>query len=55
MLRLNGYSTYCTGKWHLTPTAEATAAGPFDQWPLGMGFERFYGFLPGETDQWHPI
>lgn len=55
VLRLNGYSTYCTGKWHLTPTAEATAAGPFDRWPLGMGFERFYGFLPGETDQWHPI
>ncbi|MFW2334649.1 arylsulfatase [Ilumatobacter sp.] len=55
VLRLNGYSTYCTGKWHLTPTAEATAAGPFDHWPLGMGFERFYGFLPGETDQWHPI
>jgi len=55
VLRLNGYSTYCTGKWHLTPTAEATAAGPFDRWPLGLGFERFYGFLPGETDQWHPI
>jgi arylsulfatase len=55
VLRLNGYSTYCTGKWHLTPTAEATAAGPFDRWPLGLGFERFYGFLPGETDHWHPI
>ena len=55
VLRLNGYSTYCTGKWHLTPTAETTAAGPFDHWPLGLGFERFYGFLPGETDQWHPI
>lgn len=55
VLRLNGYSTYCTGKWHLTPTAEATAAGPFDRWPTGLGFERFYGFLPGETDQWHPI
>ncbi len=55
VLRLNGYSTYCTGKWHLTPTSEATAAGPFDRWPLGLGFERFYGFLPGETDQWHPI
>lgn len=55
VLRLNGYSTYCAGKWHLTPTAEATAAGPFDRWPLGLGFERFFGFLPGETDQWHPI
>ncbi len=55
VLRQNGYSTYCTGKWHLTPTAEATAAGPFGRWPLGLGFERFYGFLPGETDHWHPI
>ncbi|MEZ5341064.1 MAG: arylsulfatase [Acidimicrobiales bacterium] len=55
VLRLNGYSTYCNGKWHLTPTAEATAAGPFDRWPLGLGFERFYGFLPGEVDQWHPM
>jgi arylsulfatase A-like enzyme len=55
VLRQSGYSTFCTGKWHLTPTAEATAAGPFDRWPLGMGFERFYGFLPGETDHWHPI
>lgn len=55
VLRLNGYSTYCAGKWHLTPTSEATAAGPFRSWPLGLGFERFYGFLPGATDHWHPI
>lgn len=55
ILKLNGYSTFCAGKWHLTPTAEATAAGPFDHWPLGMGFERFHGFLPGESDHWHPI
>lgn len=55
VLRQSGYSTYATGKWHLTPTAEATAAGPFDRWPLGLGFERFYGFLPGETDHWHPM
>ncbi len=55
ILKQHGYSTYATGKWHLTPTAEATAAGPFDRWPLGLGFERFYGFLPGEVDQWHPI
>jgi arylsulfatase len=55
VLRQSGYATYCAGKWHLTPTAEATAAGPFDRWPLGLGFERFYGFLPGEVDQWHPM
>jgi len=55
VLRQSGYSTYAVGKWHLTPTAEATAAGPFDRWPLGQGFERFYGFLPGEVDHWHPM
>ena len=55
VLRQSGYSTYCAGKWHLTPTAESTAAGPMDRWPLGLGFERFYGFLPGEVDQWHPM
>ena len=55
VLKQTGYSTYCAGKWHLTPTAESTAAGPFDRWPLGQGFERFYGFLPGEVDQWHPM
>lgn len=55
VLRQNGYATYCVGKWHLTPTSEATAAGPFERWPLGLGFERFYGFLPGETDHWHPM
>ncbi len=55
VLRQSGYSTYAAGKWHLTPTSESTAAGPFDRWPLGLGFERFYGFLPGEVDQWHPI
>ncbi|MGB1504968.1 MAG: arylsulfatase [Acidimicrobiales bacterium] len=55
VLRQTGYSTYCAGKWHLTPTSESTAAGPFDRWPLGQGFERFYGFLPGEVDQWHPM
>ena len=55
VLRQTGYSTYICGKWHLTPTSEATAAGPFDRWPLGQGFERFYGFLPGEVDHWHPM
>ncbi|NLD76335.1 MAG: arylsulfatase [Acidimicrobiales bacterium] len=49
-----GYGTYCTGKWHLAPMEQGSAAGPFDQWPLGRGFHRFYGFLEGETDQFHP-
>ncbi|MFC7068580.1 arylsulfatase [Halobaculum lipolyticum] len=49
-----GYSTYHTGKWHLTPAETTSAAGPYDQWPLGRGFERFYGFLGGDTDQYTP-
>jgi hypothetical protein len=40
-----GYSTYMVGKWHLTPSNQETAAGPYDRWPLARGFERFYGFL----------
>ena len=55
LLRQTGYSTYACGKWHLTPTAEQTAAGPFDRWPLGMGFERYYGFIAACVDHWHPI
>ncbi|MDE0441130.1 MAG: arylsulfatase [Gammaproteobacteria bacterium] len=54
VLRAEGYVTLCTGKWHLAPTSDTSAAGPFDQWPLGRGFDRFYGFLEGETDQFHP-
>ena len=54
VLRAEGYVTFCTGKWHLAPTQDTSAAGPFDQWPLGRGFDRFYGFLEGETDQFHP-
>jgi arylsulfatase len=54
VLRLAGYNTFAAGKWPLVPAMETTAAGPFDRWPLGMGFERFYGFLGRETDQWHP-
>ena len=42
------------GKWHLTPMERASAAGPYDQWPLQRGFDRYYGFLDGETDQFHP-
>jgi arylsulfatase len=49
-----GYNTFCLGKWHLSPSEDNTAAGPFHRWPLGRGFERFYGFLGGETNQWYP-
>jgi len=54
ILRDAGYNTMCVGKWHLTPQAEYSAAGPFDRWPLGLGFERYYGFLGAETNQWSP-
>ena len=54
VLREHGYATFCVGKWHLAPMEQCSAAGPFDQWPLARGFDRFYGFLDGETDQFHP-
>ncbi len=54
VLRPHGYATWAVGKWHLTPTWQTSAAGPFDQWPTQRGFDRFYGFLPGETNQYHP-
>jgi arylsulfatase len=54
ILRDNGFSTSWFGKNHNTPTYLYSAAGPFDQWPVGMGFEYFYGFMGGETDQWTP-
>src|SRR5207344_3287061 len=54
ILRDNGYSTSWFGKNHNTPTYQYSAAGPFDQWPSGMGFQYFYGFMGGETDQWTP-
>ncbi len=54
MLLEQGYSTFMVGKWHLTPSNQETAAGPYDRWPLGRGFERFYGFLGGDTSQWYP-
>ncbi|MDQ3021786.1 MAG: sulfatase-like hydrolase/transferase [Bacteroidota bacterium] len=50
----NGYNTFCIGKWHLSPSKDGTPAGPFNRWPLGRGFEKFYGFLGGETSQWYP-
>jgi arylsulfatase A-like enzyme len=49
-----GYATFAVGKWHLCQMADASAAGPFKQWPLGRGFDRFYGFMDGETDQFSP-
>ncbi|MFW2333550.1 arylsulfatase [Ilumatobacter sp.] len=54
VLGAEGYGTFCVGKWHLAPMEQCSAAGPFDQWPLARGFDRFYGFLEGETDQFHP-
>jgi arylsulfatase len=54
MLLDRGYSTFMVGKWHLTPSNQETAAGPYDRWPLGRGFQRFYGFLGGDTSQWYP-
>ncbi len=54
ILRQHGYNTFCVGKWHLSPSEDNTPAGPFHRWPLGRGFERFYGFLGGETNQWYP-
>ncbi|EFG79052.1 arylsulfatase [Mycobacterium parascrofulaceum ATCC BAA-614] len=54
VLRLNGYSTALFGKAHFTPTWETGPAGPFDRWPTGLGFERFYGFLGGDTSQYEP-
>jgi arylsulfatase len=55
MLRLNGYSTAAFGKWHETAAWEASASGPFDRWPTHQGFDKFYGFLGGETNQWAPF
>ncbi|WP_416899188.1 MAG: arylsulfatase [Minwuia sp.] len=54
VLRAQGYGTYATGKWHLTPPSETSAAGPFEQWPLQRGFDSYYGFLEAETNQYHP-
>lgn len=54
MLLPHGYNTFMVGKWHLSPPEHETAAGPYERWPLGRGFERFYGFLGGDTNQWYP-
>ncbi len=54
ILQQHGYNTFALGKWHLTPSEQCTAAGPYDRWPLGRGFERFYGFMGGDTNQYYP-
>lgn len=54
VLKENGYSTFAVTKWHAAPLHEITPAGPFHNWPLGKGFERFYGFLESHTDQFAP-
>lgn len=55
ILRLNGYSTAMFGKHHNTPSNERSEAGPFDAWPTGLGFEYFYGFVSGDSDQYSPM
>jgi arylsulfatase len=54
ILRDRGYSTYAVGKWHLSPETESHQAASRRTWPTGRGFERYYGFLGGETNQWYP-
>ncbi|MEN9802647.1 MAG: hypothetical protein RLZ37_1772 [Actinomycetota bacterium] len=54
ILRQNGFATACIGKWHLTPMWEQGPAGPFDRWPTGMGFDRFYGIINAEASQYEP-
>ena len=54
VLKDNGYSTAAFGKWHNTPTWQVSAAGPFDRWPTGLGFQHFYGFLAGYDNQYFP-
>src|SRR5258705_4780754 len=54
ILKGNGYATSWFGKNHNTPSFQLSVSGPFDQWPSGMGFDYFYGFMGGETDQWTP-
>ncbi len=54
LLRDAGWSTIAVGKWHLTPRMDRTASGPFETWPLGVGFERYYGFLHGDANHWTP-
>ena len=55
ILRYNGYSTAAFGKWHQTPGWEVSPSGPTDRWPTREGFDKFYGFMGGETNQWAPL
>ena len=54
ILQENGYNTYAVGKYHIAPVDEITSVGPFDRWPLGRGFDHFFGWQLGHTDQYHP-
>ena len=54
VLRANGYATAAFGKWHLIPEKENTPSGPYDHWPTHQGFDYYYGFLNGDTNQWYP-
>jgi arylsulfatase A-like enzyme len=54
ILHGEGFNTYAIGKWHLTPADQVTPAGPYERWPLGRGFERYYGFMGGDTHQYYP-
>jgi arylsulfatase len=54
ILRAEGYATFAIGKWHLTPRDERSPSGPFEHWPLGKGFEHYYGFLNGDANHWAP-
>jgi arylsulfatase A-like enzyme len=53
-LSMNGYSTGAFGKWHQTPPREVSQSGPFDRWPIGEGFDKFYGFMGAEMNHWYP-
>ena len=57
ILRENGYSTFCVGKYNVIPVTDGSNAGPFNRWPTGRGFDHYYGFNPasGSGDQWHPL
>jgi len=55
VLRMNGYSTAAFGKYHECPPWESSVSGPYDRWPTGSGFDKFFGFIGGETNMWHPL
>jgi arylsulfatase len=54
ILKPHGYNTFISGKWHVAPSEDSSPAGPFDRWPIGRGFERFYGWLGCECSSWYP-